>query len=191
MNVEKCRNNNNNKKLYKGETRIMIVNNIKEKTNIKNLHMKKPTTFWLNPDIDMTQIKDSMQIDSGTTIATLKTKNHFISLEVRGEVKVWFNPDKNGEPTNGDYYIYPSEFPQELKDLIAKKTEIYRKDGDNKGIEHTWSLDDRVYMSENNWFEIFKGEDENDTALSADTIDIEGYTPEEILGVMLEYDREE
>ena len=46
-------------------------------------------------------------------------------------------------------------------------------------------------MSENNWFEIFKGEDENDTALSADTIDIEGYTPEEILGVMLEYDREE
>lgn len=151
--------------------------------------MNNPITFWLNPDIDMTKIKDSMQIDSGTTIATLKTKNHFISLEVRGEVKVFFNPDKNGEPTDGDYYTSPSEFPQELKDLIAENTEIYRKDEDTKGIEHTWSLDDRVYISENNWFEIFREEDEDDPVPNADIVDAEGLTPEEILNLMLEWDR--
>lgn len=153
--------------------------------------MNNPITFYLNPDIDMTKIKDSMQIDSGTTIAILKTKNHFISLEVRGEVKVFFNPDKSGEPTDGDYYTSPSEFPQELKDLIAENTEIYRKDGDTKGIEHTWSLDDRVYISENNWFEIFKGKNATDPVPNADVVDAEGLTPGEILSLMLEWDREE
>ena len=145
----------------------------------------KPITFWLNPDIDMTKIVDSMQIDSETTIATLKTSKHFLSLEVRGDVKIFFNPDKNGEPEAGDCYRYPSEFPQGLKDLISGKETIFRKDGDTKGIEHAWALDDRVYMDMNNWFELFIGEDENDSTPFSTTVDIEGYTPEQIFKLML------
>lgn len=102
--------------------------------------------FYVNDDIDMSEIKDSMQIDSETTIATLKmTKNNVTleaSLEVRGEVKVWWNPN-GGDPQNGDYYKYPSEFPQELKDRIANSE--YSE----------WTTDSRVYVSENNWFELF------------------------------------
>ena len=143
--------------------------------------------FYFNEDIDLPNIKDSMQLDSGTTIATLKYKNNWASLEVRGEVKVFFNPKvKEGEaPTDGDYYVYPSEFPQELKDLIAGETEIYRADGDIKGIEHNWAFDDRIYISENNWFELFVADDEDDPIPDAVVVDVEGECATEILNMLM------
>ena len=140
--------------------------------------------FWVNEDYDMTQIKDSMQIDSNECIASLTAGDVTLSLEVVGEVKVFWN--ENGDPGDGDYYTRPSEFPDKLKDLIAGKMTICRKDGDTEGIEHRWELDDRVYVSENNWFEIFMRDPDNRYGGSASwTVDAEGGTPGELLDLLL------
>lgn len=155
--------------------KILKNNGIKPEkiTEALSLLTGEPYEFRMDPDEDLTGIKDSMQIDSGTVIATLKTGNSYLSLEVRGEVKVWFNPDKEGKPEDGEYYRYPSEFPQELKDLIAENRD--------------WDLDSRVYVSENNWFELFKSKDEKDPVPESATVDAEGSTPAEILMMLLEY----
>ena len=117
--------------------------------------MSEEKKFWLNPDYDLTQIKSSVQIPSGTTLATLEYRGCEVSLETRGEIKIFFNPDVNGDPDDGEYYTNPEDYPEALADIISGKTIIYRKDGDTEGIEHDWALDDRVYVSENNWFEAF------------------------------------
>lgn len=100
---------------------------------------------------DMTKIKDSMQMDSGITIAALTLPNgNTATIEVRGEVKVYFN---------NEYYCTPSEFPQELKDLIA-----------NKGVEY-WN-NSKVSIIDNNWFEIFYMEN-GSYVPDSDAIDVE------------------
>ena len=124
--------------------------------------------FWLNDDIDMTKIVDSMQLDSGTEIAGMKLDNITVSLEVRGEVRVWWN--ENGDPFDGDCYTTPSEFPRELKDLIA---------GDNRW----WDCDKRVYIDNNNWFEVFTAVDDTYVP-DADVVDVEGMTPVEIFTML-------
>ena len=137
---------------------------------------------------DMEKIKDSMQFDSETTIATLKTDNHYLTLEVRGDVAVEFSE------VPGDVYreVYhePSEFPQALKDLIAGKTPVLY-DG-VKGAEGAgWYEDDRLYVGLNNWFELFVWEDDRcDKFVTSDVCDAEGLSPEQILGLMLEFEQE-
>ena len=91
-------------------------------------------TFWLNPDIDLTKIRDSMQLDSNTDIARLDMDGYTATLEVRGDVRVWFD---------GVYYDAPSVFPEELKSLIATDAD--------------WFDNPRVEVSSNNWFEAFWG----------------------------------
>lgn len=130
--------------------------------------------FHLNTDIDLREIKDSMQLDSEQTIATLKSGERWASLEVRGDVKVFWNPNINsgtGTPHDGNFYAYPSEFPQELKDLI--KEDPY------------WTTDERVYVSENNWFELFIYENKNDVCPAADVVDVEGCSGAQIFEMML------
>lgn len=131
-------------------------------------------TLYINPDIDMRSIKDSMQLDSGQTIASLKSENSYVSIEVRGEVKVWYN-DK-GDPGDGEYYTSPSQFPKELKELIENNPD--------------WYTSPHVYISENNWFEIFAGEDENDPIPTSDVIDIEGSTMQQLFEALDEFAKE-
>lgn len=122
--------------------------------------------FWLNDDIDMTQIVDSMQLDSDQEIAGMEMGGVTASLEVRGDVKVWWNED--GSPLDGDYYTRPSEFPQKLKDLI---------------LEDRWyDCDGSVYVSENNWFELFYALD--DEFVGSDVVDVERMTPIEIFSLL-------
>lgn len=159
-------------------------------TGLNLVSEKDGNKFYVNPDYDMTQINDSMEIDSETVIAALVTPKKFVTLEVRGDVKVFFNErvkeDKDAEPTDGDYYIYPSEFPKALKDIISGKETIYRKDGDVEGFEHDWTLDDRVYISENNWFEVFIADDEYDVIPRAELADAEHYTNDQIYEMLLD-----
>lgn len=143
---------------------------------------KNGLAFNLNEDL--TNVSDSMQFDSEQTLATLEADNYLVTLEVRGDVKVWWNPDKNGNPDDGTYYNNPSEFPQELKDIIAGNKKIYRKDGDNVGMEYLWTLDDRVYVSENNWFELFIFNGKEDSVPTSSLIDPEGCTPSQVFGIM-------
>jgi hypothetical protein len=127
-----------------------------------------------------------MQLDSEQNIATLKADDYLVTIEVRGDVKVWFNPDTSGDPGDGTYYSCPSEFPQELKDIIAGDAKIYRKDGDISGIDYIWTLDDRVYVSENNWFELFIYDKEDDPMPVSDVVDVEGMTPSQVFDTMYE-----
>ncbi len=151
----------------------------------EDIGSSEPFEFWLNDDINMQEINDSMQIDSGEIIATLKVGTVKASLEVRGEVKVWWN--EHGEPSNGDWFIYPTEFPPKLKDIISGKAEIYRKDGDTEGIEHMWTLDDRLYISENNWFEVFVwDENENPSAPYFDVEDAEHHSANQLFDMLSE-----
>lgn len=82
------------------------------------------------------------------------------TLEVRGDVRVWFD---------GVYYDAPSVFPAELKTLIASDVD--------------WFDNPRVDVSNNNWFEVFYGfsqyPDEH-----YDTVDVEGYTNQQILDLL-------
>ena len=129
--------------------------------------------FWINPDIDLTKITDSMQIDSGTTLATCYKNGFYAYLKVVGGVKVFFNPIINEEPTLGDCYRAPSEFPQELKDLIAKNPH--------------WFQDERLEIAENNWFELFWCQTPDDAHVSSECVDIEGDTQSEIMSLFMEF----
>lgn len=158
-------------------------------TGLNLVSEKDGNKFYINPGIDMTQIDDSMQINSETVIAALVTPKKFVTLEVRGDVKVFFNEkvkdDPNAVAEDGDYYENPSEFPQLLKDIISGKEPIYRRDGDTKGYENMWTLDDRIYLSENNWFEVFVSDDEFDAFPRCDLGDFEHNTNDQIYESLL------
>lgn len=117
---------------------------------------------------DLSDIPDSMLIDSDTVIAEyIDPDNDLrVSLEVRGEVRVVFQ---------GDVYCYPSEFPEELKDYIKE----------NKGIYELPEQFPDSYISDNNWFELFIM-DKNGQYITSDVVDCENQTPEEIKDMMKE-----
>ncbi len=144
------------------------------KKNQIQSNYKAGQTLYINPDIDMRSIKDSMQLDSEQTIASLKSENSYVSIEVRGEVKVWYN--ENGPAEDGEYYIYPSQFPKGLKELIDNNPD--------------WYVSPHIYISENNWFEIFAGKDENDPMPTSDVIDIEGSTMQQLFKALDDFAKE-
>lgn len=98
----------------------------------------KEIKFYVNRDVDLSTIHDSMEIDSDTVLALLQCGDTEIALEVVGEVMVRFNKD-GGDPVDGECYGSPSEFPEELLTLI--------KTGD------IW-YNPSVNVTLNNWFEM-------------------------------------
>lgn len=135
--------------------------------------------FWLNPDINTEMIVDSMQLDSNQEVAFMKHNLVTVVVAVRGEVGVWWNPDSNGEPCAGVYYTRPSEFPQDLKDLIAA--------GRNENGA-PWDCDPRVYVDANNWFEAFVevagGYVPEADYATGNVVDVEGLTPVEVFSLL-------
>lgn len=125
--------------------------------------------FNFNPDIDMTKIVSSLQIDSGTEICSLEKDNYEVSIRTAGEVKVFVGEN--------DYYTNPSDFPDALKDLIKE----HPNDFDSYTVEKGPVQGD-VYVSENNWFEMFIYKDGE--CLSSYVVDIEGQTKGELTDLM-------
>lgn len=81
-------------------------------------------------------INDSMELDSGQVVATLKTSDLLVEIRVEGYVRVVFNDVA---------YKASSQMPQELIDLFH-----------NGGEEYEKALEDgRLYIDDNNWFESF------------------------------------
>lgn len=78
---------------------------------------------------DLSQYTDSLLFD-GETIARLKTKEYMVTIEVIGDIKIFFR---------GYIYKCSAKFPNELRNII--------KDG--KVLEHS-----EVEIIDNNWFEI-------------------------------------
>lgn len=115
---------------------------------------------------DLSKFKDSMLFDSGTIIATIECEynEHIVQMDLKvcGYVKVYYK---------GDCYRYPSEFPQELKEIIKENP-------------NGWNyVDDNIEVCENNWFEYiftesFEGHSYSDGIMFED--DLSKYSEEEL-----------
>ena len=113
--------------------------------------------FYL--DEDLTNVTDSMEFDSGTEIATLSFGDSEASIMVCGEVRVTFKDE---------LYRKPSEFPEELKEIIR--------------AGHVFDHED-VYVGNNNWFAIqFRDGTEWDP--NDDVVDVEGLSKQEVFSLM-------
>lgn len=110
--------------------------------------------------IDLSEVNDSMELDSETIIAELREGDVTVSLEVHGDIRVIFD---------GQVYRYPSEFPDELMEMI-----------------HNGSYDtnDRVEVGANNWFELFV--DNGNCNEEAELVDCEGYTPDQVAELLID-----
>lgn len=113
--------------------------------------------FYL--DEDLTNVTDSMEFDSGTEIATLSFGDSECSIMVCGEVRVTYKDE---------VYRQPSEFPEELKEIIR--------------AGHVFDHED-VYVGNNNWFAIqFRDGTEWDP--DDNVVDVEGLSKQEIFSLM-------
>ena len=114
--------------------------------------------------IDLSNIVDSLQLDSDQVICKYVSadKKFQVTIEVRGEVNIDFSP--TGDFDECDRYKYPSEFPKALKEIIARG-EVYNSP--------------YVYISNNNWFELFYW-DEEGQFLDSDVVDVEKSTFEDL-----------
>lgn len=88
--------------------------------------------------IDLSNINDSMELDSGQEIARLEKGEYVVTLEVHGSVRVLYKDN---------IYKCASQMPEELIQMF-----------------HNWKpeYEDIVDCGMNNWFEMFlweKGED--------------------------------
>lgn len=97
--------------------------------------------FNLNPAIPVMEIKDSMQLDSNQTIAHMKVDDIDLTLEVRGDVRVQWNPEPSGPYEKGQVYKHASDFPEELLKVFAEHKDV--------------SIMRNINVVDNNWFEIF------------------------------------
>ena len=122
--------------------------------------MKTKFTQYVN----MTNIVDSLQLPSGSTIASLEYGNGTVAtIEVRGEVNIDFE---------GVTYRDPAEFPEELKQIIAEGRLSEVEGGE------------RLYVNANNWFEFFFSKEGD--SLDYDVIDAEKCSTAELYELMAE-----
>lgn len=131
--------------------------------------MSEINTLIFDCDDNLEQYNDSMLFDSDTVIAGGKfeqdDKTIEISLCVRGEVSVNYK---------GETYHKPSEFPDELKQLIKDKP-------------YDWDDRKDIYVSLNNWFEYIYEIDGYSDGIMADS----PFTEENILADMLDIAEEQ
>lgn len=98
--------------------------------------------------VPLTELKDSMLLDSGQEVLALKYKDYDVSVRVCGEVRVDYKDDR---------YAAASEMPDEL---LAKFRDGSAYD------------DPDVNIIDNNWFEAFIDKDGAWTGYS-DVVDLE------------------
>ena len=111
---------------------------------------------------DLTNVSDSLLLDSDTLIATYEDKAEelYVSYVVRGEVNLIYK---------GENYRHPVDFPDELVKIIRNGT-VY----ENQDI---------VYVDLGNWFNGEQWSDDFQTIrdlIFDDVVDIENMSPEQI-----------
>ena len=125
--------------------------------------MIKKLTF--KQRVDLTDINDSMELNSNTTVAsltgTLQDGTEFgVYLEVQGHVTVVYK-DK--------LYTAASDMPDEL-------LKLFHEGGYNPDNED-------LAVNENNWFELFI--EENNQMVRSDCVDAENMTDIEVLDLLV------
>lgn len=126
--------------------------------------------FKINNNIPLKEIHSSMQLDSGQQIASLKAGDWKLSLEVRGEVRVLWNPDPSGDASDGQVYRSASQFPDELMEVFAKGY-------DTNGMPN-------IVIDDNNWFELFV--DHKGKNIGCDVVVDEDLDPVKVFKYMLD-----
>ena len=121
--------------------------------------------FTINPNLPLEEIHSSMQLDSGTNIATLRAGDFQVELRVEGDVKVFWNPDPDGSWNDeaAEMYRNASQMPEELLRIFGEGGYTDRKD---------------LGVCNNNWYEnyvFYKG-----VLMCADVSDIEDLDPADI-----------
>ena len=124
--------------------------------------------FYINPDIPFETINDSMQLDSGTCLAHLKIDGMEISLEVRGQVRVVWNPEPDGTTDGGSVYTCASQFPDDLMRVFAER--MNTADMTN------------IFIDDNNWFEVFI--EKNGKFQDSFTVDPENMLPDTMFSIL-------
>ena len=125
--------------------------------------------FSINSDCDLTQIRDALQLDSDTFVAGLRTSKFCADIWVKGEVDIQYAADGNFDE-HGESFSKASDYCDGLKALLR-----------DPNID-IWS-DPRIYIRNNNWFEVFLYEGPEASYqgfMSSDVVDLEGSTPEEL-----------
>lgn len=89
------------------------------------------TEFWFNPNIEASELKDSMQLDSGEVVAVLLKDGLLAELRVEGDVKVDFA---------GERYYHASDMPEEMIKAFADPES---------------DVASRMNVLNNNWFETY------------------------------------
>lgn len=123
-------------------------------------------------DDNLSKYIDSMLFDSDTVVASMKCeyKEHIIDVDlmVRGYVNVYYK---------GERFRYPSDFPEELKEIIRQNP-------------NGWNyINDDIEVDENNWFEYiyddtFDGKTYSDGIMFED--DLSKYSVKEIETELIE-----
>lgn len=131
-------------------------------------------TFSTNKAIPFERIITSMQLDSGQILAHLKAGDYDVYLEVRGDVRVLWNPDPNGDYQDGEVYKTPSGFPDELMKIF--ETGVPTVDMKN------------IHIGEGNWFEVYANH-KGRCILTEDDFDIELRDPDEIFELLWKFYR--
>lgn len=120
--------------------------------------------------IDLSNVNDSMELNSDTTIAELTGKrldgtSFGVYLQVQGKVTVIYK-DK--------LYSHASEMPEEL-------LKLFHDDGYSPS-------DENLTVNENNWFELFI--EENDHTVFSDVVDAGGLDETEVFTYLVDAYRE-
>ena len=104
--------------------------------------------------IDISDINDSMELDSGLTIATLKGDKYDLELMTQGYVRVIYKDS---------VYTYASGMPKELLKMF-----------------HDGKITEDVNVVENNWYELFVDEKNGGGFVCADLIDLDACSKKEL-----------
>lgn len=98
--------------------------------------------FKTNPGIPFGDIHDSMQLDSGTVIATLEAGDYRLKEHVVGDVRVFWNPDpaRSWKDEGTETYRHASQMPEELLRIFG---------GDKPLSDYP-----NLHVVNNNWFEV-------------------------------------
>ena len=133
-------------------------------------------------DEDLSKYTDSMLFDSGENIAHAEfvsgEKTLTLDLDICGEVRVTYK---------GETYCRPSEFPDELKELIKKNPN--RWDTVAPSGEGNDEEDSDIYVEFNNWFEVIYEFDDESFFMDGDVFeeDLSKFTPETLKNLLTEW----
>ena len=128
--------------------------------------------FSISDDVDFGRLVDSMQVDSGTVIATLEIDRFKVYVEVEGEVRVHYNEDPSVDVRESDDYdVYrdPSNFPDGLMKFF-------------NGSFNYAMQPKNVQVWDNNWFELCVEKDGE--LLWSDCVEMDSCTPKDFFDLL-------